>query len=320
MASAAFRMTCRHDFVAGAAFLKRISKFAKASCNLLILDLRCADFVAGAALCKSRCADFVAGAALCESRCADCVAGAALCESRCADFVTGAALCESRCADFVAGAALCEARCADFVAGAALCESRCADFVAGTALCESQCADFVAGAVLCEPRCADFIAGAVLCELRNAPVYSPMCSQICACMCSHIRALRCVLSCALICAPICSHMCRGFEFETWNQITTLAFLALRWSHSPPYKLTPGPSGLSHASASAALICALSHLCSCMYPLIFVLSSVCSFFPICSSLHYLGSLAGVISLHPRPPPKTSPDFIQTAATGCDWLQT
>ena len=53
MASAAFRMTCRHDFVTGAAFLKRISKFAKASCNLLILDLRCADFVAGAALCES---------------------------------------------------------------------------------------------------------------------------------------------------------------------------------------------------------------------------------------------------------------------------
>ena len=143
-------MTCRHDFVAGTASLKRISKFAKASCNLLILDLRCAEFVAGAALCESRCADFVAGAALCESQCADCVAGAALCESRCADFVAGAALCESRCADFVAGAALAESGSADFVAGAALCESRCADFVAGTALCESQCADFVAGAVLCE--------------------------------------------------------------------------------------------------------------------------------------------------------------------------
>ena len=57
MASAAFRMTCRHDFVAGTAFLKRMSKFAKASCNLLILDLQCADFVAGAALCESRCAD-----------------------------------------------------------------------------------------------------------------------------------------------------------------------------------------------------------------------------------------------------------------------
>ena len=59
--------------------------------DLLSLDLRCADFVAGAALCESRCADFVAGAALCEARCADFVAGAALCESRCADCVTCAA-------------------------------------------------------------------------------------------------------------------------------------------------------------------------------------------------------------------------------------
>ena len=40
MASAAFRMTCRDDFVAGTAFLKRISKFAKASCNFWISDVQ----------------------------------------------------------------------------------------------------------------------------------------------------------------------------------------------------------------------------------------------------------------------------------------
>ena len=78
----------------------------------------CADFVAGAALCKPPCADFVAGAALCEPPCADVVAGAALCEPPCADFVAGAALCEPPCADFVAGTALCAPPCADFVAGA----------------------------------------------------------------------------------------------------------------------------------------------------------------------------------------------------------
>ena len=81
MASTAFRMSCTHDFVAGTAFLKRISKFVKVSCNLLSLDLRCAEFMAGAAFYESRCANFVAGAALCESRYVDCVAGAALYES-----------------------------------------------------------------------------------------------------------------------------------------------------------------------------------------------------------------------------------------------
>ena len=54
---------------------------------------RCADFVAGTALCEPRCADFVAGAALCEPRRADFVAGAALGEPRSADFVTGTILC-----------------------------------------------------------------------------------------------------------------------------------------------------------------------------------------------------------------------------------
>ena len=44
MASAAFRMTSGHDFVAGAVFLKHVSIFVEVSYKTLVLELRIFSF------------------------------------------------------------------------------------------------------------------------------------------------------------------------------------------------------------------------------------------------------------------------------------